>query len=241
MPAGLSNGQHHAGIRAAEVAGRTTGPIAKAATVGLHAKETIDTVLDGVFRFWGIPVEFWKRILKIIQQQPREQAGTGLLDATVRVIAQKYYHATNFLFLGRGIMYPFAREGALKLKEISYIHAEGYAAGEMKHGPIALIDEHVPVICIAPGNDPLFDKTMGNVQEVIARGGKVIFLSDANGVAKLEAQAKPMASLLLPEVDPFVAPLLYTIPVQLLAYHVAVLKGTAVAQPRNLAKSETVE
>ena len=156
-------------------------------------------------------------------------------------IAHILVDARDVLYLGRGAVYPIALEGALKLKEISYIHAEGYAAGEMKHGPIALIDDKVPVICIAPGNDPLFDKTMGNVQEVIARGGKVIFLSDAEGVAKLEAQAKPMASLILPVVDPFVAPILYTIPVQLLAYHTAVLKGTDIDQPRNLAKSVTVE
>ncbi len=162
-------------------------------------------------------------------------------DSAIQKISQSLVKARDVLYLGRGTAYPIALEGALKLKEISYIHAEGYAAGEMKHGPIALIDDAVPVICIAPGNDPLFDKTMGNIQEVIARGGNVIFLSDAAGVAKLEAQAKPMASLVLPEVDPFVAPILYTIPVQLLAYHTAVLKGTDVDQPRNLAKSVTVE
>ncbi|MEX2615875.1 MAG: glutamine--fructose-6-phosphate transaminase (isomerizing) [Alphaproteobacteria bacterium] len=156
-------------------------------------------------------------------------------------IAHILVDARDVLYLGRGTAYPIALEGALKLKEISYIHAEGYAAGEMKHGPIALIDENVPVICIAPGNDPLFDKTMGNVQEVIARGGIVIFLSDKEGIAKMESQAKPKACLMLPEVDPFVAPILYAIPVQLLAYFTAVLKGTDVDQPRNLAKSVTVE
>ncbi len=131
-------------------------------------------------------------------------------------------------------------EGALKLKEISYIHAEGYSAGEMKHGPLALIDKDVPVIVIAP-TDPLFDKTAANLQEVIARGGRVIVLSDAEGVAKIEAQAKPEASIALPRVEPFVAPILYAIPVQLLAYHAATRKGTNVDQPRNLAKSVTVE
>ena len=156
-------------------------------------------------------------------------------------IAHILVDARDVLYLGRGTAYPIALEGALKLKEISYIHAEGYAAGEMKHGPIALIDENVPVICIAPGNDPLFEKTMGNVQEVIARGGIVIFVSDKEGVARMEKQAKPTACLVLPEVDPFVAPILYAIPVQLLAYHTAVLKGTDVDQPRNLAKSVTVE
>ena len=162
-------------------------------------------------------------------------------DEAIEELAHTLMEARDVLYLGRGTAFPIAMEGALKLKEISYIHAEGYAAGEMKHGPIALIDENMPVIFIAPGNDPLFEKTAGNVQEVIARGGNVIFLSNAEGVARMERQAKPTASLILPEVDPFVAPILYSIPVQLLAYHTAVLKGTDVDQPRNLAKSVTVE
>ncbi len=161
-------------------------------------------------------------------------------DERIEALAHGIMEARDVLYLGRGSSYPLALEGALKLKEISYIHAEGYAAGEMKHGPIALIDEAVPVIVIAP-NDPLFEKTASNLQEVIARGGRVILLSDAEGVAKIEAQAKPEASISLPSVDPFVAPILYAIPVQLLAYHTAVLKGTDVDQPRNLAKSVTVE
>lgn len=159
-------------------------------------------------------------------------------DAHIKEIALKVAEARDVLFLGRGTSYPIALEGALKLKEISYIHAEGYAAGEMKHGPIALIDENVPVIVVAP-SDELFDKTFSNLQEVMARGGRVVFLSDANGVRKLGQQA--MAAIELPKVDPFVAPILYTIPVQLLAYHAAVAKGTDVDQPRNLAKSVTVE
>jgi glucosamine--fructose-6-phosphate aminotransferase (isomerizing) len=129
-------------------------------------------------------------------------------------------------------------EGALKLKEISYIHAEGYAAGEMKHGPIALIDENVPVIVVAPF-DELFEKTASNVKEVVARGGKVLLLSDADGIAALKDDATWCIEL--PKVHDFVSPILYTLPVQLLAYHVAVLKGTDVDQPRNLAKSVTVE
>ena len=149
--------------------------------------------------------------------------------------------ARDVLYLGRGLSFPIAMEGALKLKEISYIHAEGYAAGEMKHGPIALIDDSVPVIVIAPGNDPLFEKTAGNVQEVIARGGKVIFLSDRSGIDRMTRQAQPAATIELPVIEPFVAPILYSIPVQLLAYHVGVLRGTDVDQPRNLAKSVTVE
>jgi glucosamine--fructose-6-phosphate aminotransferase (isomerizing) len=127
----------------------------------------------------------------------------------------------------------------LKLKEISYIHAEGYAAGEMKHGPIALIDENVPVVVIAPSNDPLFEKTLSNVQETVARGGKILLFSDADGTKKMKEITS--WSVTLGEVHPFVAPLLYTIPVQLLSYHIAVAKGTDVDQPRNLAKSVTVE
>jgi len=159
-------------------------------------------------------------------------------DDAIARLAQEVAVARDVLYLGRGTGYPIALEGALKLKEISYIHAEGYAAGEMKHGPIALIDERVPVIVIAPSDD-LFDKTASNMQEVIARGGRVIFLSDAAGIARLGDMAA--ATIKLPAVDPFVAPILYTIPVQLLAYHTAVIKGTDVDQPRNLAKSVTVE
>ena len=130
-------------------------------------------------------------------------------------------------------------EGALKLKEISYIHAEGYAAGEMKHGPIALIDDNVPVIVLAPSG-PLFEKTVSNMQEVQARGGKVVLISDAEGLAAA-ADDRLLATIEMPKVHPLIAPLVYAIPVQLLAYHVAVAKGTDVDQPRNLAKSVTVE
>jgi glucosamine--fructose-6-phosphate aminotransferase (isomerizing) len=159
-------------------------------------------------------------------------------DARIRDIALKVAEARDVLFLGRGSSFPIALEGALKLKELSYIHAEGYAAGEMKHGPIALIDDNVPVIVAAPSDD-VFDKTASNVQEAVARGGKVIALSDAAGLKRLGGKA--IATIELPRVDPFVAPILYAIPVQLLAYHAAVAKGTDVDQPRNLAKSVTVE
>jgi glucosamine--fructose-6-phosphate aminotransferase (isomerizing) len=156
----------------------------------------------------------------------------------IRALAQRVAQARDVLYLGRGNCYPIALEGALKLKEISYIHAEGYAAGEMKHGPIALIDKDVPVISIVPSG-PLFEKTASNLQEAAARGGQVVVFSDRAGAAKLSGIAAQ--TIVLPEVDPFVAPILYAIPVQLLAYHVAVLKGTDVDQPRNLAKSVTVE
>jgi glucosamine--fructose-6-phosphate aminotransferase (isomerizing) len=159
-------------------------------------------------------------------------------EAALHAIALRVSKARDVLFLGRGNCFPIALEGALKLKEISYIHAEGYAAGEMKHGPIALIDPAVPVIAIAPSG-PLFEKTASNLQEAAARGGQVIVFSDAAGAAKLRGIA--VETVVLPAVDPFVAPILYAIPVQMLAYQVAVLKGTDVDQPRNLAKSVTVE
>jgi glutamine---fructose-6-phosphate transaminase (isomerizing) len=156
----------------------------------------------------------------------------------IKALARRVAQARDVLYLGRGNCFPIALEGALKLKEISYIHAEGYAAGEMKHGPIALIDKDVPVISIVPSG-PLFEKTASNLQEAAARGGQVIVFSDDEGAAKLRGIATD--TIVLPAVDPFVAPILYAIPVQLLAYHVAVLKGTDVDQPRNLAKSVTVE
>jgi glucosamine--fructose-6-phosphate aminotransferase (isomerizing) len=159
-------------------------------------------------------------------------------DAEIEGMAHTIAGARDVLYLGRGPDYPLALEGALKLKEISYIHAEGYAAGEMKHGPIALIDESVPVIVIAPSG-PLFEKTVSNMQEVQARGGKVVLISDAEGLA--QAGEGALATIEMPKVHPLIAPLIYAIPVQLLAYHVAVAKGTDVDQPRNLAKSVTVE
>jgi len=160
------------------------------------------------------------------------------LSATISEIAEPLAEARDIIFLGRGAMYPIALEGALKLKEISYIHAEGYASGELKHGPIALIDAHVPVIVFAP-RDALFDKTVSNMQEVMARHGKVLFLSDAEGVARAGQDCWKI--LTLPEVAPQWAPILYSVPAQLLAYHTAIAKGTDVDQPRNLAKSVTVE
>ena len=178
------------------------------------------------------------RLSEALTEVPARAAEVLNHDERLQQLAGDVAEARDVLYLGRGTSYAIALEGALKLKEISYIHAEGYAAGEMKHGPIALIDESVPVIVIAP-SDELFDKTASNMQEVMARGGRVIFFSDAPGCMKLGEAAKH--AIALPEVDPFVAPVLYAIPVQLLAYHVAVLKGTDVDQPRNLAKSVTVE
>ena len=159
-------------------------------------------------------------------------------DAEIEAMAPKIAVARDVLYLGRGPDYPMALEGALKLKEISYIHAEGYASGEMKHGPIALIDDQVPLIVIAPSG-PLFDKTVSNMQEAQARGAQVVLISDADGIA--QAGENTIATIEMPKVHPLIAPLVYAVPVQLLAYHVAVAKGTDVDQPRNLAKSVTVE
>ncbi len=159
-------------------------------------------------------------------------------DEALQKLSRQLADARDIIYIGRGTSYSIALEGALKLKELSYIHAEGVAAGELKHGPIALIDENVPVIVIAPYDD-LFDKTASNVQEVAARGGKVVFLSDATGVSRLRNISS--TTIELPKVNAFVAPILYAIPVQLIAYHTAVIKGTDVDQPRNLAKSVTVE
>ncbi|MBN2752289.1 MAG: glutamine--fructose-6-phosphate transaminase (isomerizing) [Rhodospirillaceae bacterium] len=159
-------------------------------------------------------------------------------DDDIRSIAQSMLDVADVFYLGRGTAYAIAMEGALKLKEISYIHAEGFAAGELKHGPIAMIDETVPVVVIAPP-DELFEKTASNVEEVIARGGQVVFISDAEGAARFKGKA--FATIVMPSVKTFISPILYAIPVQLLAYHIASLKGTDVDQPRNLAKSVTVE
>ena len=159
-------------------------------------------------------------------------------DDDIAAMAHLIAPARDVLYLGRGQDYPLALEGALKLKEISYIHAEGYASGEMKHGPIALIDDDVPVVVIAPSG-PLFEKTVSNMEEVRARGGQVVLISDADGIAKTGEGC--IATIEMPVVHPLIAPLVYAIPVQLLAYHVAVVKGTDVDQPRNLAKSVMVE
>ncbi|KWV94339.1 glutamine--fructose-6-phosphate transaminase (isomerizing) [Erythrobacter sp. AP23] len=159
-------------------------------------------------------------------------------DEDIASMAHLIAPARDVLYLGRGPDFPLALEGALKLKEISYIHAEGYASGEMKHGPIALIDDDVPVIVLAPSG-PLFEKTVSNMEEVRARGGKIVLISDAQGLQ--EAGEGCLATIEMPRVHPLIAPLVYAIPVQLLAYHVACVKGTDVDQPRNLAKSVTVE
>jgi glucosamine--fructose-6-phosphate aminotransferase (isomerizing) len=178
-----------------------------------------------------------KTLCASLLEAPRHIAEFLKQDSKLRALGEEIAKARDVLYLGRGASYPLALEGALKLKEISYIHAEGYAAGEMKHGPIALIDENVPIIVIAP-HDAHFEKTISNMQEVMARGGKVVLISDAEGISRA---GDVWASIEVPTTNAFITPLLYALPVQLLAYYAAIAKGTDVDQPRNLAKSVTVE
>jgi glucosamine--fructose-6-phosphate aminotransferase (isomerizing) len=179
-----------------------------------------------------------KTLIHALIEVPRHLNEALALEPQIEQLARDLAKCRDVLYLGRGTSFPIALEGALKLKEISYIHAEGYAAGELKHGPIALIDENMPVIVIAP-HDGVFEKTVSNMQEVAARGGRLILMTDAKGASATAGQ--PVVTLTLPTVHAAVAPLVYAIPVQLLAYHTAVIMGTDVDQPRNLAKSVTVE
>jgi glucosamine--fructose-6-phosphate aminotransferase (isomerizing) len=178
-----------------------------------------------------------RTLVRALTEVPRHIATLLRKEDIYEELAHSLSKARDVLYLGRGINYPLALEGALKLKEISYIHAEGYAAGELKHGPIALIDENVPVVVVAP-DDELFDKTVSNVQEVAARGGQIVLISDASPE---QAGCKVHAHIAMPRAHTFANPMIYAVPVQLIAYHTAVLMGTDVDQPRNLAKSVTVE
>ncbi|HVY56470.1 MAG TPA: glutamine--fructose-6-phosphate transaminase (isomerizing) [Xanthobacteraceae bacterium] len=179
-----------------------------------------------------------QKLVAALIEAPRHLAEALALEPAVEHLARDLAKSRDVLYLGRGTSFPLALEGALKLKEISYIHAEGYAAGELKHGPIALIDEAMPVIVIAP-HDKVFEKTVSNMQEVAARGGRIILITDPKGAR--EASIDSIATLTLPDMPSTVAPLVYAVPVQLIAYHAAVIMGTDVDQPRNLAKSVTVE
>ena len=179
-----------------------------------------------------------RNLVRALIGVPRHMAEALALEPQIEHLARDLAKSRDVLYLGRGTSYPLSLEGALKLKEISYIHAEGYAAGELKHGPIALIDEKMPVIVIAP-YDRVFEKTLSNMQEVAARGGKIILITDPKGAR--EAQVESLSKITLPDMPATVTPLVYAIPVQLIAYHTAVVMGTDVDQPRNLAKSVTVE
>ncbi len=185
-----------------------------------------------------ISTEEEAQLSRAIAALPSRTADILHHDEQIQALARDMFQARDVLYLGRGSSYPIAMEGALKLKELSYIHAEGYPAGELKHGPIALVADDVPVVVLAPG-DKMQEKTASNVQEVAARGGKVVLITDAQGMTRCGDKA--WHAVELPDCHPFVAPILYAVPVQLLAYHIAVLKGTDVDQPRNLAKSVTVE
>ncbi len=178
------------------------------------------------------------KLVRNLVEVPRLMAAALTLEPQIERLARDIAKSRDVLYLGRGTSYPLALEGALKLKEISYIHAEGYAAGELKHGPIALIDENMPVVVIAP-HDRIFEKTVSNMQEVAARGGRIILMTDAKGAA--EATIESLVTITMPDMAASFTPLVYAVPVQLLAYHTAVVMGTDVDQPRNLAKSVTVE
>lgn len=190
-----------------------------------------------ICRSRGINAEHEAALIKKLHELPKKIEQVLTLDSTIKQLAKLFADKQHALFLGRGIQYPIALEGALKLKEISYIHAEAYPAGELKHGPLALVDSEMPVIVLAPA-DALLEKLKSNLEEVRARGGQLIIFADENAGIEKDTGIQVIT---LPEIDPLLAPLIYTIPLQLLAYHVAVLKGTDVDQPRNLAKSVTVE
>ena len=190
----------------------------------------------GIARGRVLP-EAARRHIAALLKLPRMVEQVLQLDESIHAVAQRYFHASNFLFLGRGIMYPIALEGALKLKEISYIHAEGYAAGEMKHGPIALIDEDMPVLVIA-NRSSVYEKVVSNIEQVRSREGAVIAITSENDD---EVAEKANDVICIPDLGEYLTSIIATIPLQLLAYHIAVLKGTDVDQPRNLAKSVTVE
>jgi glucosamine--fructose-6-phosphate aminotransferase (isomerizing) len=185
-----------------------------------------------------LPLAVRREMLREVLRVPNLIEEMLKADRQIEAVARRFYQAKGFFFIGRGINFPVALEGALKLKEISYIHAEGYPAGELKHGPIALVDEHMPVVVLAP-RDAMFEKVMSNLQEVAARAGKIVALVSAGDEAAVAAKAAEVISV--PRIAPELAPILLTVPLQLLAYHVAVLNGTDVDQPRNLAKSVTVE
>ena len=186
--------------------------------------------------FYGL--KQYQKFLDELKRLPEVISQALCLEPNIQKIAGELASFNDVIFLGRGAMYPLAMEGALKLKEISYIHAEGYPSGELKHGPIALIDKKVPVVVIAP-KDTLFDKSVSNMQEVMARSGKVILISCESGLEL--AGHGSWATITMPDVSEFTAPIIYAVPMQLLAYHTALAKGTDADQPRNLAKSVTVE
>ena len=216
-------------------AGAEVGVASTKAFTAQLANLALLTLLLG--RRHGMAPEFESNLVAGLRTLPDKLEQALSLDAPIAALAEKFSHRHHALYLGRGVLYPVALEGALKLKELSYIHAEGYPAGELKHGPLALVDEDMPVVAVAPSNE-LLEKVRSNLQEVRARGGKLHVFADA---AAPFQDGPGITVTRLPDVGPFLSPIVYVVPLQLLAYHVAVLKGTDVDQPRNLAKSVTVE
>jgi glucosamine--fructose-6-phosphate aminotransferase (isomerizing) len=190
----------------------------------------------------SLPADRAREIIHQLEQLPVGIEGALKNDDKIKAIAQRLHHHRDFLYLGRGVNYPIALEGALKLKEISYIHAEGYPAGEMKHGPIALIDEDLPVVAIA-AEDEVFEKTLGNIQEAKARGAQMIVVTNESQAPAFDGllDKKRDVILTVPDAHPLLLPVLMVVPLQLIAYHCAIFRGADVDQPRNLAKSVTVE
>jgi glucosamine--fructose-6-phosphate aminotransferase (isomerizing) len=216
-------------------AGTEVGVASTKAFVAQTTALMLVTLLLG--RHHGLAREFETEIVKELHQLPEVINALLALDKPIEKLAEKFAHKEHALYLGRGSFYPIAMEGALKLKELSYIHAEGYAAGELKHGPLALVDENMPVVAIAP-NDELLEKLYSNLQEVRSRGGELyVFVEEG-----VDAQPEEgIVHITLPACNKYLAPIAYVVPLQLLAYHIALIKGTDVDQPRNLAKSVTVE
>jgi glucosamine--fructose-6-phosphate aminotransferase (isomerizing) len=216
------------------------GPEIGVASTKAFTSQVIALALFAMYlgrRRGGLSMEGGHRLVKALGELPGKVERVLELDEDIRALAETYLDCRNFLYLGRGYQFPVALEGALKLKEVSYIHAEGYPAAEMKHGPIALIDENMPVVCLAP-SDPIYPKVLSNIEEVKARQGRVIAVVTEDNQ---EIAEKVDHVIRVPESLPQILPVLTTIPLQLLAYHTAVLRGCDVDQPRNLAKSVTVE
>jgi len=214
------------------------------AEIGVASTKAFTTQLVGlamltlaIGKYNGLTAAQQKEMVEALRSLPAKLEETLKLAGSIEKLAEEFADKHNSLFLGRGDQYPIAMEGALKLKEISYIHAEAYAAGELKHGPLALIDAQMPIIVVAPNNE-LLEKLQSNVEEVRARGGILYVFADANAHFKSDATQRVVN---VPHVHPLIAPIIYTIPLQLLSYYVAIIKGTDVDQPRNLAKSVTVE
>lgn len=212
--------------------------------IGVASTKAFTTQLVGfamltlaIGKYHGLSLAQQKELTDALKSLPRKLEETLELASSIEALAEDFADKHHALFLGRGEQYPIAMEGALKLKEISYIHAEAYAAGELKHGPLALIDAEMPIIVVAPNND-LLEKLKSNVEEVRARGGQLYVFADA---ASHFTSDDTLKVIQVPAVHPWLAPVVYTLPLQLLSYYVAIIKGTDVDQPRNLAKSVTVE